>query len=337
MTSIQHPLDIVISYVNSTDSKWSQKIHSLQLPMNPVRHNFHGEIFFSLLLLQKNMSWVHRIFILHDEQPFSLSFLSPSFQEKITFIDHKDFIPHEYLPTFNSQVIECFLPKIPELSEYFLYMNDDFFITKPVSYSTFFNGNKMKIFIERRKHRYPNHKLIHAPVLLDRDVSSQVFAIEMKKPILYIKFEHLPFCFHRPTLENAFSIFFKYFDKTCKKNKIRTYDVNHFQFHHHFQNYTNFSALTIYLHAMIRIYHAHVIPFQHVSRLSIALTNPMEFQKIMVSNPLFLNIQKIHPSLTPYWNKIQQKFLFIPNLMPKKKLFNRKKPFQRRKLLRKRN
>jgi len=63
----------------------------------------------------------------------------------------------------------------------------------------------------------------------------------------------------------------------------------------------------------------------------------MEFQKIMVSNPLFLNIQKIHSSLIPYWNKIQQKFLFIPNLLPKKKLFHRKKPFHPKKLLRKRN
>jgi hypothetical protein len=320
---MQNPLDIVISYVNSTDLKWRNKLRLQNLPINPVRYNFFGEIYFSLRLLQKNMPWVHHIFILHDEQPFSLDFLSSSFREKIIFIDHKDFIPYEYLPTFNSQVIECFLPKIPNLGEYFLYMNDDFFITRPVFYHTFFQGPKMKIFIRRRKQRFSHFKLSQAPVLLDREISSQVFSIEMKKPLIYLEFEHLPFCFHRPILEEAYSIFYKYFDKTSRFNKIRKYDIQNFTFKNHLQNYTNFSALTIYLQMMLHHYHAHVVPFHQIYSLSISLTNQIEFQKIMYSNPLILNIQHISPSFIPFWNKVKQKFLQIQN--PQKKFHPKKK------------
>ncbi len=337
---MENSLDVVISYVNSADLKWRHKIRSNNLPINPVRHNFNGEIFFSLRLLQKNMPWVHHIFILHDEQPFSLDFLSPSFREKIIFIDHKDFIPHEYLPTFNSQVIECFLPKIPNLGEYFLYMNDDFFITRPVFYNTFFEGTKMKIFIQRRKHRLSNYKLSRTHHFIDREVSSQVFSKEMNKPLIYIQFQHLPFCFHRPTLEEAYPLFYKYFDKTSHLNKIRKYDIKNFTFHNHFHNYNNFSALIFYLQMMLQVYHAHVIPFHKVPFLAISLTNHLDFQRIMSSNPLVLNIQHISPHLTPFWNKIKQKFLHIQNPIIKtnpQKKFHPKKKFHLQKNQRKRN
>ena len=34
---------------------------------------------------------------------------------KLKLVSHKDYIPAEYLPTFNSNVIELWLHKIPEL------------------------------------------------------------------------------------------------------------------------------------------------------------------------------------------------------------------------------
>ena len=53
-------------------------------------------------------------------------------------IFHRDFIPKEYLPCFASPCMEMFLHKIPELSEYFIYANDDMFPLSPLEPEDFF-------------------------------------------------------------------------------------------------------------------------------------------------------------------------------------------------------
>ncbi len=56
-------------------------------------------------------------------------------------MDHREIIEQEYLPTFNSHVIEANLHKIPNLSEHFIYFNDDVFVAKPLQKSHFFKPN----------------------------------------------------------------------------------------------------------------------------------------------------------------------------------------------------
>jgi hypothetical protein len=41
-------------------------------------------------------------------------------------VDHTSIIENKYLPTFNSSAIESYLHNIPNLSEIFLYNNDDY-------------------------------------------------------------------------------------------------------------------------------------------------------------------------------------------------------------------
>lgn len=57
---------------------------------------------------------------------------------KLHIVNHKDFIPAEYLPTFSSHVIELNVHRIPDLSEQFILMNDDTFIIRNMSESAFF-------------------------------------------------------------------------------------------------------------------------------------------------------------------------------------------------------
>ena len=56
-------------------------------------------------------------------------------------MDHREIIEQDYLPTFNSHVIEANLHKIPNLSEHFIYFNDDVFVAKPLQKSHFFKPN----------------------------------------------------------------------------------------------------------------------------------------------------------------------------------------------------
>ena len=57
---------------------------------------------------------------------------------KIHFVFHKDFIPADKLPTFNSRTIEMYLHRIPWLAPYFLYGNDDMFPLAPMEREDFF-------------------------------------------------------------------------------------------------------------------------------------------------------------------------------------------------------
>ena len=71
-------------------------------------------------------------------------------KENVNIIYHRDYIPEEYLPTFNSNTIECFFPKLPEVSEYFIYGNDDVFITSYCDKSLFFENTTPVYFLKLR-------------------------------------------------------------------------------------------------------------------------------------------------------------------------------------------
>ena len=49
----------------------------------------------------------------------------------VNVVDHRDLLPPEALPTFNSHAIESALHRIDGLAEHFLYLNDDFFVGAP--------------------------------------------------------------------------------------------------------------------------------------------------------------------------------------------------------------
>lgn len=53
-------------------------------------------------------------------------------------MNHKDYIPEEYLPTFSSHPIELNLHRIKGLSEQFVYFNDDTFIINAMQPEDFF-------------------------------------------------------------------------------------------------------------------------------------------------------------------------------------------------------
>jgi hypothetical protein len=83
------------------------------------------------------MPWIRNLYIVTDQQtPPNLAELGP-----IKVIDHREIIPNEFLPTFNSNVIAMFLKNIKGLSDTFLYLNDDVFVGKPTEPSYFFDRN----------------------------------------------------------------------------------------------------------------------------------------------------------------------------------------------------
>ena len=85
--------------------------------------------------IEKFAPWVNQIFfVTAGHLPDWLNLQHP----KLKIIRHSDFIPQEFLPTFNSHTIENNLHRIAELSEDFVYFNDDFYLLRKTRPEDFF-------------------------------------------------------------------------------------------------------------------------------------------------------------------------------------------------------
>lgn len=148
-------IDLVYLWVDGSDPKWKKKKQLFtnapvdNSEMNtPGRYANNDELKYSLRSVEKHAPWIRHIFIVTDDQkPEWLNTDHP----KIKVIDHTVILPAEALPTFNSSVIEYFLHKIPGLSEYFLYANDDTFFNANLSSDFFFAKDGFPIVRLKRK------------------------------------------------------------------------------------------------------------------------------------------------------------------------------------------
>jgi Stealth protein CR2, conserved region 2/Stealth protein CR3, conserved region 3/Stealth protein CR4, conserved region 4 len=91
--------------------------------------------------------WVRRIFIATDSRPPAWLAEHPM----ITIVRAEEhFSDPEALPTYSSHAVESQLHNIPELSEHFLYSNDDMFFGRPLKASMFFSPGGITRFIEAK-------------------------------------------------------------------------------------------------------------------------------------------------------------------------------------------
>lgn len=147
-------VDAVITWVDGNDSahktkmsKYLKNPSSLTSKSVRMRYNQVNEIEYVVKSILKYAKFVRNIYIVTDNQ--TPDFLEEKEKIKNDFptvfvIDHKTiFRGNEvYLPTFNSLSIETLLYKIPDLSEHFVYFNDDFFLANKVRLDDFFIDGK---------------------------------------------------------------------------------------------------------------------------------------------------------------------------------------------------
>ena len=62
--------------------------------------------------------------------------------DKIHVVNHRDYIPEKYLPTFSSHTIELNMHRIPGLADRFVYFNDDVYLTHITESTDFFKNGK---------------------------------------------------------------------------------------------------------------------------------------------------------------------------------------------------
>ena len=134
-----HPIDIVIPWVDGSDPVW-QADHakyraSKSADNHPARYREWGLFRYWFRGIEQNAPWVRKVHLLtYGHLP---AWLEPD-HPKLHIVNHRDFIPEEYLPTFSSHTIELNMHRIPDLAEHFLYFNDDVYLMKPSRPEDFF-------------------------------------------------------------------------------------------------------------------------------------------------------------------------------------------------------
>ena len=141
-------IDVVFTWVDGNDAEWQAKFNryapahaakSALYATDPARFSNHNELYFSVNSVLKFIPWARHVFIVTDAQ--IPAWLDERYAQKVTVVDHKTIIDQAYLPTFNSHVIEAFLHRIPDLSENFIYFNDDVFVARQLQREHFFQNN----------------------------------------------------------------------------------------------------------------------------------------------------------------------------------------------------
>lgn len=137
-------IDFVIIWVDMNDPEWkkdfaeySGRVSTESNSVSDARFRDYGFLKYWFRGVERFAPWVRKIHLLTcGHYPEWLDTDNP----KLHLVSHKDVIPAEFLPTFNSGVIERYIHRIPGLAEHFVYFNDDFYIIRPVSPSRFFRN-----------------------------------------------------------------------------------------------------------------------------------------------------------------------------------------------------
>ena len=165
-------LDVIIAWVDGADPLLKQKRERYKAgkpvasdATTATRFASDDEIYYNIASIIKYAPFVRHIYIVTDQQrpAFIDEFAKQNIcsADKIRIVDHKDiFLGYEqFLPTFNTRSIETMIWNIEGLSDYFIYMNDDFFFNQSVTIDDFLDNNKLIVYGHWRKSAGLNAKL----------------------------------------------------------------------------------------------------------------------------------------------------------------------------------
>lgn len=303
----EEKLDIVYTYVDYNDPAFRRIISKYKPEKNIelTRYEQFGEIYYSLKTLEKfAKNFVNNIYLVTFNQKIDDTKISDWARRKIIYISHSEIIPRQFLPTFNSIVIESFLFRIPGLTENFIYLNDDLFFGNYLKREILFTPfdapiiyiKQMDVPLEKRpetpwlyyyenakdlfekKYRvYPNLKPAHMPIMMNKKLSLKVWK-EFGKDLLptlskFREMKNINFWF----LCYLVGLYDGYFAYKFPTDKINVY------LNCNLDTKENVQSVIKYLTAI----------FKH--------------------KPYFFNINNINKKCLPIWNFVRNKYLLMFN------------------------
>jgi hypothetical protein len=247
-----YPVDAVITWVDGGDENHQKKILPFLSDKEIVGNkNFRTrfdqveEIKHTVDSILKFAKFIRNIYIVTDNQipKFLKNKDTLHKYNNVKIIDHSLIFEDQYsfLPVFNCRPIETRLYKVPNLSEHFIYFNDDMFLIKETKVEDFFvkgfpvlrgkwfklNEDNLlkKIFSSKNKKTRAGHKIAQ---------QKGAKIIGFKK---YFKFHHTPYSLRKSTFENFFKL----------SPETETLNIKH-----RFRNYEQFTPQGLANHIEIK-------------------------------------------------------------------------------------
>ena len=186
-------IDFVVTWVNGSDPAWRAERNTFvsdgRFGGAEARFRDWGLLRYWFRSVERFAPWVDKVhFVTWGHLPSWLNLEHP----KIRIVNHRDFIPQEYLPTFNSNAIELNLHRIPGLSEQFVYFNDDVFLLNRTEPRFFFREGIPRDFFCLDAPKFASCTLSHTvgediAVINDFFTAEEVYAknrLRMFSPVL---------------------------------------------------------------------------------------------------------------------------------------------------------
>jgi hypothetical protein len=200
------PIDFVVLWVDGDDPEWiaerghylgSDSINDLAeryRSMDTFRYWFRG--------VEEFCPWVRTIhFVTWGHTPAWLNRDAP----KLHIVNHRDFFPSEYLPTYNSGALEINIHRIPGLSEHFVSFNDDMYVISKMRPEDFFlNGLPVDMLalqpiIANPKNPIMSHRFLNNSLLLSRHFTKR--GVAQKRPSSFFHVGYPPLYFFYNAME----------------------------------------------------------------------------------------------------------------------------------------
>ncbi len=264
-------IDFVITWVDGNDKNWLNQKNKynygkIDSGNNNIRYRDWEQLKYWFRGVEMYANWVNKIyFVTCGQIPDWLNVDNP----KLVLVDHKDFIPLKYLPTFSSHTIELNLHRINGLSDKFVYFNDDVFIINKVNEVDFFeNGFPKDDYIENVLYSYGTNDFFPFIMMNDCELINKYYKkriVIMNNIFKFLNFRygfinniknlfmlscdkfssfsvsHLSSSFLKSTFNEVWAKEYNLLDKTCS-HKFRTKeDVNQYVFK--FWQYCNYNFI----------------------------------------------------------------------------------------------
>lgn len=181
------PIDYVVAMVNPSDPLWlrdyqwacrAMRLFDNDKGMTP-RFRSWGIERYHFRAVAKNLPFVRKFHLLVSRESQVPKWVDPT---KVNIVLHSDIMPQNLLPTFNSSAFELFINNIPELSELFLYGNDDMLPLTPMRRTEFFKGIKPIC----RHFEKPQHQgVFHSTIRNALELAADFAGVDVPKGVVW--------------------------------------------------------------------------------------------------------------------------------------------------------
>ena len=135
-------IDFVITWLDSADPQWQEQYAFYKTgakgDKNKARYREMNIFNYWFRAAERYAPWVNKVFLVTNGK--FPDWINPD-HPKLVLVRHEDYVPKEFLPTFNSCTIELHMHRIKGLSEHFVYFNDDMVINHPVTPDYYFKND----------------------------------------------------------------------------------------------------------------------------------------------------------------------------------------------------